>query len=131
MKALRISALFLLIVFANSVLALSIDGPTCYKTGKGKCFITFNSVSVQASDLVFMRVSVDDEIVAQTTAFFVTSMSVPGDRFGEGFPVDCGAAGEGGYSTLGARHSLINEPLDSDENSVGGTSIALVWCPAK
>ena len=131
MKKIHLAAALALALFAESAAAIAnIDGPTCYKVSAHKCAITFNFISASDPSLVFLRLSVDSKVVAQSTAWFTTSVAVPGDRYGAGFPVACGALGESGNAAMGLSHMLKFEPLDGSSNSLG-LNTANVFCPAK
>jgi hypothetical protein len=131
MKKIQITAALAFALFAASpAAAASVDAPTCYKVSRHKCMVTFNSISENNANLVFLRLTVDSNVVSQSTAFFTPSVIVSGDRFGAGFPVACGKLGESGDADMGLMHQLRIDPLDANSNSLG-TSIANVYCPGR
>jgi hypothetical protein len=131
MKKIQIAATLALALVAKPAAGLaSVDGPTCYRVSGNRCIISFNSVSASDASLIFLRLSIDSDVVAQSTAFFVSSVTIDGGRFGAGFRVKCGKLGESGNAAMGLKHTLSIDPLDSSSNSLGA-STANIFCPAR
>jgi hypothetical protein len=116
-----------------AISAIDSPSPTCYRpvANTGACYIQWAYLSVSAVSpgyVVSMTVAIDNQIRANYSGFFQTSMYIPGDFHGRGFRVTCGWPSGDGSSGLGNTYSYTIRARET-----GGATAAnsgSVTCPA-
>lgn len=112
-----------------------IDSPsaTCYRpaVGTGVCYIQWQYLRVTATSsqyIISMTLTIDDQMRAYHAGFFQTAMVIPGDMYGPGFRVACGASGAGGIPGLGNTYSYVIRARET--GGLASANYGSVICPA-
>ncbi|CAG1772761.1 hypothetical protein BAC2_02995 [uncultured bacterium] len=104
----------------------------CYRpvAETGVCYIDWYYLYVTASSgqyIISMTVAIDNEVRAYHSGFFQTTMYVPGDMYGNGFKVMCGAPGAGGNPALGNTYNYTIRARET--GGLSSANYGSVTCP--
>ena len=120
---------------APATVTISALSPTCVRPvlNTGVCYVTWSYFSVTLSSsseyVISLTVLIDDQVRANMAGFFQTSAYLPGDMFGPGFKVACGAPGAGGDPFFGANYRTLLLARGTGDSGSGRLG-AEVSCPA-
>jgi hypothetical protein len=104
----------------------------CYRpeAETGVCYIEWSYLYVTAASgqyVISMTVAIDGNLRAYHSGFFQTWMYVPGDTYGKGFKVMCGAPGAGGNAALGNTYNYTIRARET--GGLSSANYGSVTCP--
>ena len=116
----------------DSTSFITSPSPTCTKPNpKGtSCTIKWSYLYVNTDTgyMKYLRIKINDKIVAYHQGFFQSEFYIDGTMYGNGFTVVCGQLGAGGDPELGSFYTYqINASNTLDQTSSNSGS---VFCPA-
>lgn len=106
---------------------------TCYRPADetGICYIDWSYLYVTANSgqyIISMTVTIDGQLRAYHSGFFQSWMYIPGDQYGDGFKVSCGAPGVGRTPGLGNTYGYVIRARETGGQSTANSGT--VTCPA-
>lgn len=112
-----------------------IDSPSamCYRpaVGTGICYIQWRYLRVTAASsqyIISMTLTIGDRLRAYHAGFFQTEMYIPGEMYGPGFRVACGATGASGVPGLGNTYTYTIRARET--GGLTSANYGSVTCPA-